>query len=159
MRVAAGLNRPSGDVPALVGPVGIPAQAVDGAEWKSACPVSQAGHVPAADEGVGQFVRAAGKEPAATEGQGAECVDSDGVTRIVVGWTAIASGLVHVDDLAEVPAIRRGRGPGAFCIRAQINGLGERVIGVKLHPVGFLLVQRKLQPVVAAGAHRRPHIQ
>src|SRR5580700_9469843 len=43
VRVAAGWNRCGGDVPALVGPVGVPSQAVDRAEGKSACPMGQAG--------------------------------------------------------------------------------------------------------------------
>src|SRR5580698_2065898 len=52
MLMAAGSDRPRGYVPALVSPVGVPAQTVDRTEGQSARPVRQSVQVPAADEEV-----------------------------------------------------------------------------------------------------------
>ena len=68
------------------------------------------------------------------KGKRANGVDIDGIAHIVVRGAAIAFGVVDVDDLAGISAEASGRGASSLRVRAEIERLGEGVIGIELQP-------------------------
>src|SRR6202035_5734783 len=97
------------------------------------------------EEEVGEGVDTAADKPATSKGQRANRVHRYRVAGVVIGGSAIAFGIVDVDDLARITSEGSGRGPCAFGVRTEIDGLGKGVIRVELEPMFRLLMQGDLQ--------------
>ncbi len=139
-----------------------PASGQDG-EGQAAGPASETGELPSGNKAIHKSAARTEEALVGTEGQLDDPVTVDEVACVKVGDTAVVLGMEGVDDFGErsatVIGTRAVQLTGAFCVRAQIDGIRERIGEIELQAVAHGVAQNELSCVVAGSAGVGPGIQ